>query len=94
MISTSCSVSNCFNISLSSFGPSVFSITAIFYLTYHTCQYPTTSILTTVFFIFLLFKSLIHYCIVLYFHIISDWKIQIQHRCLTSFFYTIGKLEL
>jgi hypothetical protein len=46
MISTSCSVPNCFNISLSSFGGSFFSITAIFYLTYHTCQYPTTSILT------------------------------------------------
>jgi hypothetical protein len=47
MISTSCSVPNCFNNSLSSFGPSFFSITAIFCLSYyHTCQYPTTSILT------------------------------------------------
>ena len=46
MISTSSSVANCFNISLSSFGGSFFSITAIFCLTYHTCQYPTTSILT------------------------------------------------
>jgi hypothetical protein len=46
MISTSCSVPNCFNISGSSFGPSLFSITAIFSLSYHTCQYPTTSILT------------------------------------------------
>ena len=45
MISTSCSIANCFNISLSSFAPSFFSITAIFCLTYHTCQYPTTSIL-------------------------------------------------
>ena len=42
MISTSCSVANYFNKSLSSFGPSFFSITAIFCLTYHTCQYPTT----------------------------------------------------
>jgi hypothetical protein len=42
MISTSCSVPNCFNIFQSSFGGSFFSITAIFSLTYHTCQYPTT----------------------------------------------------
>ena len=42
MISTSSSVPNCFNISLSSFGGSLFSITAIFCLSYHTCQYPTT----------------------------------------------------
>ena len=42
MISTSCSVPNCFNISQSSFGGSFFSITAIFCLSYHTCQYPTT----------------------------------------------------
>jgi hypothetical protein len=42
MISTSCSVPNCFNISGSSFGGSLFSITAIFSLSYHTCQYPTT----------------------------------------------------
>ena len=42
MISTSCSVPNCFNISLSGFGGSFFSITAIFCLSYHTCQYPTS----------------------------------------------------
>jgi hypothetical protein len=46
MTSTSCSIANCFNISQSSFGGSFFSITAIFCLTYHTYQYPTTSILT------------------------------------------------
>jgi CBS domain containing-hemolysin-like protein len=39
MISTSYSVPNCFNISGSSFGPSFFSITAIFCLTYHTYQF-------------------------------------------------------
>jgi hypothetical protein len=42
MISTSCSVPNFFNISLSGFGGSFFSITGIFCLTYHTCQYPST----------------------------------------------------
>jgi hypothetical protein len=42
MISTSCCVPNCFNISLSSFGGSLFSINAIFCLSYHTCEYPTT----------------------------------------------------